>query len=84
MAVSAPQFTPDLAAAQAARTLALQTIEERGRGAVLVGVARVGAALERLLQAVLITSPPRMMPCFRLIGPWDPSGPRSAWRTALA
>ena len=59
MAVSAPQFTPDRAAAQAARTIALQMIEERGRGAVLVGAARVDAALERLLQAVLITSPTR-------------------------
>jgi hypothetical protein len=29
-------------------------LQERGRGAVLVGVARVDAALERLLQAVLL------------------------------
>ncbi len=43
---------PDLAAGQAARTIALQMLEERGRGAVLVGVARVDAALEHLLQAV--------------------------------
>ncbi len=43
--------------AQAARTIALQMLEERGRGAVLVGVARVDAALERLLQAVLLPSP---------------------------
>ena len=41
-------------AADAARTIALQMLEERGRGAVLVGVARVDAALERLLQAVLL------------------------------
>jgi len=40
--------------AEAARTIALQMLEERGRGAVLVGVARVDAALERLLQAVLL------------------------------
>jgi hypothetical protein len=40
--------------AQAARTIALQMLEERGRGAVLVGVARVDAALERLLQAILL------------------------------
>ncbi|MFN7227552.1 MAG: hypothetical protein ACK5UG_00685 [Synechococcaceae cyanobacterium] len=32
-------------------------LEERGRGAVLVGVARVDAALESLLQAVLLPSP---------------------------
>jgi hypothetical protein len=44
-------------AGEAARTIALQMLEERGRGAVLVGVARVDAALERLLQAVLL--PPK-------------------------
>jgi hypothetical protein len=43
--------------AQAARSIALQMLEERGRGAVLVGVARVDVALERLLQAVLLPSP---------------------------
>jgi hypothetical protein len=43
--------------AQAARTIALQMLEERGRGAVLVGVARVDVALERLLQAVLLPTP---------------------------
>jgi hypothetical protein len=42
--------------AQAARTIALQMLEERGRGAVLVGVARVDVALERLLQSVLLTA----------------------------
>jgi hypothetical protein len=31
----------------------LQMLEERGRGAVLVGVARVDSALEHLLQAVM-------------------------------
>ena len=45
--------SPEAAAAQAARTIALQMLEERGRGAVLVGVARVDAALEHLLQAVM-------------------------------
>jgi len=40
--------------AEAARTIALQMLEERGRGAVLVGVARVDAALARLLQAMLL------------------------------
>ncbi|MDM7953601.1 MAG: hypothetical protein QUV07_10375 [Cyanobium sp. CZS 25K] len=43
----------EAAAALAARTIALQMLEERGRGAVLVGVARVDAALEHLLQAVM-------------------------------
>ena len=45
---------PSSSAVDAARTIALQMLEERGRGAVLVGVARVDAALERLLQAVLL------------------------------
>jgi hypothetical protein len=43
--------------ASAVRTIALQMLEERGRGAVLVGVARVDASLERVLQAVLLPSP---------------------------
>jgi len=48
-------FLPDWieATAEDARTIALQMLEERGRGAVLVGVARVDAALKRLLQAVM-------------------------------
>ena len=45
--------TPEAAAVAAARTIALQMLEERGRGAVLVGVARVDAALEHLLQALM-------------------------------
>jgi hypothetical protein len=45
------------AAADAARRIALQMLEERGRGAVLVGVARVDAALEHLLQAVMTPGP---------------------------
>ena len=43
--------------AESARTIALQMLEERGRGAVLVGVARVDVALERLLLAVLLPPP---------------------------
>jgi hypothetical protein len=50
---SNPARSPDAAAADAARTIALQMLEERGRGAVLVGVARVDAALEHLLQALM-------------------------------
>ena len=49
--------TPKAVAAQAARTIALQMLEERGRGAVLVGVARVDAALETMLQAVMAPGP---------------------------
>jgi hypothetical protein len=48
-----------VAVAQAAQQIALQMLEERGRGAVLVGVARVDAALEHLLQAVLAPAPAR-------------------------
>ena len=53
MPAAEPNTSTDSAAAQAARTIALQMLEERGRGAVLVGVARVDAALEHLLQAVM-------------------------------
>jgi hypothetical protein len=56
MTAARPSSSPDIAAAQAARTIALQMLEERGRGAVLVGVARVDAALEHLLQAVMTPS----------------------------
>ncbi|TVS01902.1 MAG: hypothetical protein EA413_13450 [Cyanobium sp. PLM2.Bin73] len=52
-----PPPVPDAAAANAARTIALQMLEERGRGAVLVGVARVDAALEHLLQALMAPAP---------------------------
>jgi hypothetical protein len=45
------------AAAEAARTVALSMLHEQGRGAVLVGVARVDTALEALLRAAL--APPR-------------------------
>ena len=61
---------PDTAAATAARTIALQMLEERGRGAVLVGVARVDAALEHLLQALMA---PRLSRCQGR--PRSPSGP---------
>lgn len=48
------QPTPEaLRVADSARTIALQMLSERGRGAVLVGVARVDAALESLLKASL-------------------------------
>lgn len=53
MTATGPRPSTDLAAVEAARTIALQMLEERGRGAVLVGVARVDAALEHLLQAVM-------------------------------
>jgi len=49
--------TPEAAAVAAARTIALQMLEERGRGAVLVGVARVDTALEHLLQALMFPAP---------------------------
>ena len=52
-----PQAPP--VAATAARRIALQMLEERGRGAVLMGVARVDAALEHLLQAAQCLRPLR-------------------------
>ena len=48
------QPTPEaLRVAESARSIALQMLEERGRGAVLMGVARVDAALVVLLKASL-------------------------------
>ncbi|MCF8141502.1 MAG: hypothetical protein K9J75_10425 [Cyanobium usitatum Tobar12.5m-G36] len=48
------QPTPEaLRVAESARSIAMQMLEERGRGAVLVGVARVDAGLEVLLKAAL-------------------------------
>ena len=70
---------PELAAT-AARTIALQMLEERGRGAVLVGVARVDAALERLLQAVMA---PAAQGDDRLFRPDSPLGSLGA-KVALA
>ena len=56
--VTTPEsLSPEAVAARAARTIALQMVEERGRGAVLVGVARVDAALESLIQAVMAPGP---------------------------
>jgi hypothetical protein len=51
-------------------------LEERGRGAVLVGVARVDAALERLLQAVLLPSPGRSDSLFQADRPLGSFGAR--------
>jgi hypothetical protein len=48
-----------ISATDAAQRIALQMLEERGRGAVLVGVARVDAALEHLLQALMAPAPNR-------------------------
>ena len=46
-----------LEVAKAAQQIAMQMLEERGRGAVLVGVARVDAALEHLLRSVMSPAP---------------------------
>ena len=62
--------------AQAARTIALQMLQERGRGAVLVGAARVDAALERLLQAVLLPAPGSTDPFFQPDRPLGSFGAR--------
>ena len=80
-------------AAAAARRIALQMLEERGRGAVLVGVSRVDASLERLLQAVLQPStsgrdalfqPDRPLGSFGALARRASACGRSAWPTALA
>ena len=73
-----PSSHPEPAAATAARTIALQMLEERGRGAVLVGVARVDAALERLLQAVMNPDPGREDRLFRPEAPLGSFGAKVA------
>jgi hypothetical protein len=55
--VSLPVQEELLEIAEAARQVALSMVRERGRGAVLVGVARVDLGLEALLRAAL--APPR-------------------------
>lgn len=47
-------------------------LEERGRGAVLVGVARVDAALEHLLQALMALGPLRGDGLFLPDRPYQP------------
>jgi hypothetical protein len=44
-------------AAEQARSVVLQMMAERGRGVVLVGIARIDLALERLLKAVMAPNP---------------------------
>ena len=51
-------------------------LEERGRGAVLVGVARVDAALERLLQAVMLPTTSRNDSLFQADRPLGSFGAR--------
>jgi hypothetical protein len=58
-------LSPDNLAADAARTIALQMLEEQGRRAVLEGAARVDATLERLLQAELLPAPGSTDPFFQ-------------------
>ena len=72
--------SPEAQAARAARAIALQMLEERGRGAVLVGVARVDAALENLLQSIMATGPAKSDALFR---PERPMGSLGA-KVALA
>ena len=69
-------LSPDDLASDAARTIALQMLQERGRGAVLVGAARVDAALERLLQAVLLPAPGSTDPFFQPDRPLGSFGAR--------
>ena len=51
-------------------------LQERGRGAVLVGVARVDAALERLVQAVLLPTAGRNDSLFQVDRPLGSFGAR--------
>ncbi len=69
-------LSPDDLAADVARTIALQMLQERGRGAVLVGAARVDAALERMLQAVLLPAPGSTDPFFQPDRPLGSFGAR--------
>ncbi|MCX5956240.1 MAG: hypothetical protein NTW51_07475 [Cyanobacteria bacterium] len=69
-------LSPDDLASDAACTIALQMLQERGRGAVLVGAARVDAALERLLQAVLLPAPGSTDPFFQPDRPLGSFGAR--------
>jgi hypothetical protein len=70
------------AAAEEARIVALGMLRERGRGAVLVGVARVDAALEALLKAAL--APPRgSETLFHTDRPLGSFGPRIALAARL-
>ena len=79
--MATPELPPssDFVAAQAAKTIALQMLEERGRGAVLVGVARVDAALEHLLQAFLSPAAAINDGLFQPVGPLAPLAPRWPW-----
>jgi prevent-host-death family protein len=63
-------------AADAARRIALQMLQERGHGAVLVGVARVDGALEHLLQAVLLPTAGRNDSLFQADRPLGSFGAR--------
>ena len=74
---------PEAAAGTAARTIALQMLEERGRGAVLVGVASVDAALEHLLQAVMTPAPSKGDGLFLPDRPLDSIGAKVALASRL-
>jgi hypothetical protein len=52
-------------AADQARSVVLQMMAERGRGVVLVGIARIDLALERLLKAVMAPNPDQEDALFR-------------------
>lgn len=78
-----PTSSPEAAAAQAARTIALQMLEERGRGAILVGVARVDAALEHLLLAMMAPAPPKVDRLFLPEGPLGSIGAKVALASRL-
>lgn len=68
------------AAADAAQKIATQMMAEKGRGAILVGAARIDTALENLLKSVMVPSSPRDDNLFK---PERPLGTFSA-KIALA
>lgn len=69
------------AAADAAQKIVIQMMAEKGRGAILVGAARIDTALESLLKSVM--SPPGSLKDDNLFKPERPLGTFSA-KIALA
>ena len=78
-----PADSLTLSAAEAAQAIALQMLAERGRGAVLVGAARVDAVLERLIKAVLAPVNPKDDELFKTDRPLGSFGAKIALAARL-
>ena len=78
-----PADSLTLSAAEAAQAIALQMLAERGRGAVLVGAARVDAVLERLITAVLAPVNPKDDELFKTERPLGSFGAKIALAARL-